>query len=58
MEPHNKSGDKSATFSVADNDRFEPKTRKWEQLPPLPEARSSHDVVVIGNKLFVVGDGR
>ena len=28
---------------------------KWEALPPLPEPRSSHDVVVIGDKLIVVG---
>jgi len=55
MEPRNKPGDKSATFSVADCARFNPKTRKWEPLPSLPEPRSSHDVVVIGSKLIVVG---
>ncbi|HEX4232482.1 MAG TPA: hypothetical protein VHZ07_27720 [Bryobacteraceae bacterium] len=55
MEPRNKPGEKSATFSVADAARFDPKTRKWEPLPPLPEPRSSHDVVVIGGKLVVVG---
>ena len=55
MEPRNKPGEKSATFSVADCARFDPKTRQWESLPPLPEPRSSHDVVVIGDKLIVVG---
>jgi hypothetical protein len=55
MEPHNKPEEKSATFSVADCARFDPKTRRWEALPPLPEPRSSHDVVVIGTKLIVVG---
>jgi N-acetylneuraminic acid mutarotase len=55
MEPRNKPGEKSATFSVADCARFDPKTMQWEPLPPLPEPRSSHDVVVIGDKLIVVG---
>jgi N-acetylneuraminic acid mutarotase len=55
MEPRNKPEEKSATFSVADCARFDPKTRMWESLPPLPEPRSSHDVVVIGDKLIVVG---
>ena len=34
---------------------FDPATKKWEALPPLPETRSSHDVVVMGNKLIVMG---
>lgn len=55
MEPKNKPGEKSATFSVSDSAFFDPKTRSWEPLPPLPEPRSSHDIVVIGDKLFVVG---
>lgn len=55
MEPRNKPDEKSATFSVVDCARFDPKTLKWEPLPPLPEPRSSHDVVVIGAKLIVVG---
>ena len=29
-----------------------------QPLPPLPEARSSHDVVMIGTRLFVVGGWR
>jgi hypothetical protein len=28
---------------------------QWESLPPLPEPRSSHDVVVIGDKMIVAG---
>lgn len=55
MAPRNKPGEKSMTYSVADSACFDPKTRRWEALPPLPEPRSSHDVVVIGNKLIVVG---
>jgi N-acetylneuraminic acid mutarotase len=55
MEPRNKPGTPSATFSVADCARFDPATMKWEALPPLPAPRSSHDVVAIGNQLIVTG---
>ena len=55
MTPRNKPGEPSATFSTADCARFDPATKEWEALPPLPEPRSSHDVVVIGGKLIVVG---
>jgi hypothetical protein len=55
MEPRNKPGEKQATFSVADCARFDPATKTWSALPPLPDPRSSHDVVVIGSKLLVVG---
>lgn len=38
------------TFSV-----FDPETNKWTSLPKLPEARSSHDAVVVDGVLYVVG---
>ena len=34
---------------------FDPATRKWTSLAKLPDARSSHDAVVIGARLYVVG---
>ena len=34
---------------------FDPQSQKWTALAPLPVARSSHDAVVIGDKLYVVG---
>lgn len=55
MSPHNKPGDKSDNWSVSDCAVFDPAKMKWEPLPPLPEPRSSHDVVVVGDKLIVVG---
>ncbi len=55
MSPRNKPGEAEATFSVADSARFDPATKTWESLPPLPEPRSSHDVVVVGDQLIVVG---
>lgn len=34
---------------------FDPITATWHVLPKLPEPRSSHDAVVHGDRLFVVG---
>ncbi len=34
---------------------FDPASGVWTKLPSLPEPRSSHDAVVIGDKLYVVG---
>jgi uncharacterized GH25 family protein len=55
MSPRNAPGEKTDTRSVADCALFDPKTKEWQKLPSLPEARSSHDVVVIGSKVIVVG---
>ena len=55
MQPQNKPGEPQDIRSVADVARFDPATRAWETLPPLPVPRSSHDVVVVGNTLIVVG---
>jgi len=41
--------------SVADFARFDPATNTWEELPPLPAPRSSHDAVVSNDYLYVVG---
>ena len=40
---------------MADVARFDPKTKQLESLTQLPEPRSSHDAVVIGDKLYVAG---
>jgi len=55
MQPKNKPGDAADNFSLTDCARFDPKSSKWENLAPLPVGRSSHDVVVVGDKLVVVG---
>lgn len=34
---------------------FDPTTKEWTTLASLPDARSSHNAVVIGDKLYVVG---
>lgn len=55
MQPRNKAGEPADNHSVADVARFDPVAGKWEPMPSLPVARSSHDVVTVGNKLVVVG---
>lgn len=41
--------------SQPDFARFDPAANAWEDLAPLPEPRSSHDAVVIGDTLYVAG---
>lgn len=55
MAPQNEKGQPADNRSVTDAAQFNSTTKQWEQLPPLPEPRSSHDVVVIGNQLIVTG---
>lgn len=55
MTPRNEKGKPADNHSIADVARFDPATKKWESLPPMPEGRSSHDVVAIGDQLFVTG---
>jgi N-acetylneuraminic acid mutarotase len=55
MQPRNKPGDPADNHSLAECARFDPKVGKWEDLPPLPAGRSSHDLVVAGDTLVVVG---
>ena len=35
--------------------KFDPATKKWTQLSPLPVGRSSHDAVVIDGRIYIVG---
>ncbi|MCI0464081.1 MAG: DUF4198 domain-containing protein [Gemmataceae bacterium] len=55
MQPRNQPGEKADNHSLATFARFDPATKKWEDLPDLPEGRSSHDAVVVGDQLVVVG---
>jgi N-acetylneuraminic acid mutarotase len=55
MQPRNAPGEPTDKHSVRDVACFDPKVGKWEALPSLPAGRSSHDVVVSGDKLVVVG---
>lgn len=55
MRPRNEPARPSDNVSVVDAARYDPKAGKWEPLPPLPAGRSSHDTVIVGDKLVVVG---
>ncbi|MEE3368010.1 MAG: hypothetical protein VX346_01570 [Planctomycetota bacterium] len=52
---HNSEDEEHDLRSVADVASFDPETKKWSALPPLPEPRSSHDAVVVNDQLYVVG---
>lgn len=55
MQPRNAPGEPADNHSLREVACFDPKTGKWQDLPPLPSGRSSHDVVIAGNWLVVVG---
>lgn len=55
MAPQNKPGEKTDNRSVSEVACFDPERKAWSGLPALPEPRSSHDVVVIGDRMIVTG---
>ena len=55
MVARNAEGEEHDLHSVADCARFDPETKTWTKLPSMPEARSTHDAVIIGRTLYVVG---
>jgi N-acetylneuraminic acid mutarotase len=55
FEARNKKGDEKDMHSVAEFAVFDFKTKKWQQLKPMPAARSSFDAVVVGDSVYVVG---
>jgi N-acetylneuraminic acid mutarotase len=52
----NEKGKKSNLSSLADVSVFDVKTKKWSKVTPLPEPRSSHELVAYKGKLYVIGD--
>lgn len=55
LEARNKRGEDEQLHSQAAFARFDPTLGEWRELAPLPEPRSSHDAVVIRDKLYVIG---
>lgn len=55
MVARNSAGATADLHSVADVSMFDPMTRAWQALPPMPEARSSHDIEISGDQLVVLG---
>lgn len=55
MEPRNTKLEKSDNHSVATVQSFDTKAGRWSSLPDLPAGRSSHDAVIVGDTLYVLG---
>jgi N-acetylneuraminic acid mutarotase len=55
MSARNKPDDEHELYSVADFARFDPKSKTWTDLAPMPVPRSTHDAVIIGRKIYAVG---
>lgn len=55
LSARNARGEPEDLVSVTDFERFDPDAKTWTALTPLPEPRSSHDAVVVGDLLYVVG---
>src|SRR5271157_296804 len=55
MSAHNRPGEPNDLVSATDFARFDPDSKTWTDLPPLPLPRSTHDAVVVGDKIYVVG---
>ena len=55
MQAKNEPGADGDLHSLAEVARFNPTSGQWEQLPPLPAERSSHDAVAVGSRIYVVG---
>ncbi|WP_422927910.1 galactose oxidase [Singulisphaera sp. PoT] len=55
MIPRNEPGKDHDLESVTDFARFDPTSKAWTSLSPLPVARSTHDAVVIGRTVYAVG---
>jgi hypothetical protein len=47
--------DEEDLHSTSEFSEFDPQTGQWTELAPLPAPRSSHNAVVIGDRLYVVG---
>lgn len=51
----NKDGEDHDLWSQADVSCYDPATKLWTDVSPLPEPRSSFDAAVLGDKIYVVG---
>jgi len=55
MAAKNAKGEKQDLWSSETAARYDMANKKWHPLPTLPERRSSHDSIVIGSTLYVIG---
>lgn len=55
LDARNQPDDEEDLHSVDEFAVFDPESGEWSNLPALPGPRSSHNAVVIGDTLYVVG---
>ncbi len=55
MQATNDAGQSPQLRSLASAARFDPQANRWEPVTDLPEARSSHQAVIVGRTLYVLG---
>jgi N-acetylneuraminic acid mutarotase len=51
----NAEGEEHDLWSQNEVAAFDPQTKKWQELPPLPEPRSSFDAAVLDGVIYVIG---
>jgi uncharacterized GH25 family protein/N-acetylneuraminic acid mutarotase len=51
----NAEGEDHDLWSQTSVAQFDPQSKSWIELPPLPEPRSSFDAAVLGDAIYVVG---
>jgi N-acetylneuraminic acid mutarotase len=55
MQARNAKGETEDLISLTDAAIYNPQSKTWTALPAMPEGRSTHDAVVLGDHLYVVG---
>lgn len=55
MAARNAKGEKQDLWSSETAARYDLADKQWHPLPNLPERRSSHDSIVVGDTLYVIG---
>ncbi len=55
LDARNATGEDEDLHSVDSFASYDPKSGDWTDLTPLPQPRSSHNAVVVGDTLYVVG---
>jgi len=55
MAAKNAKGEKQDLWSSETAARYDVTDKTWHPLPKLPERRSSHDSIIIGSTLYVIG---
>ena len=55
MFAKNDPGEAEELYSLFSCSRFDTTSQEWLRMPPLPVGRSSHDAVVVDDKLYVGG---